>query len=351
MGKKKIAVLIGQADEDYQKEFLKGLLETAFARDISVRIFSMFIKYQNSPEREIGDAVIFSLADPASYDGIIIMSDTIQTPGVEKKIEQSIHEKFDGPVLCIDCESEYFESFWTDGYQGVYDSISHLIEEHGIDDIAYLTGRSGHTHSIRRLQAYKDAMKDHGLSVRDDRVFYGDFWYTSGAGLGEEFLHDKKKMPKAIACANDCMALGLAKILDEGGVRIPEDIIITGYGSGDEGRLAPKSITSVEIPSQEYGAYALESLMDMMNDKPIKQRNIPYHQYIGESCGCCQEREPERRREGFGNDNSDEGFFSIHNTMEEDMLRCDSLEDILTVIYENIHYIRGVKSLDLCLCD
>ncbi|MBR3539052.1 MAG: hypothetical protein IKN79_08265 [Eubacterium sp.] len=78
------------------------------------------------------------------FDGVIVLSDMIQTPGVEKAIQEKIHSCYSGPVVCVDTESAYFTTFWTDGYKAVYDTVSHMIEEHGMKDIAYLTGRNCH---------------------------------------------------------------------------------------------------------------------------------------------------------------------------------------------------------------
>ena len=186
----KIALLVGQADEAYQQEFISGVMKRAFETGYSVCVFSMYIKYQNSKEREVGDSNIFSLINYSMFDAVIILSDTIQTPGVERRIEEEIHKKFTGPVIGVDVDSPYFESFWTDGYRAVYSLVSHIIESRHMKDIAFLTGRVNHPHSQRRLQAFRDAMADHALDVADNRVQYGDFWYTSGTVFAEELLRD-----------------------------------------------------------------------------------------------------------------------------------------------------------------
>ena len=76
-----------------------------------------------------------------------------------------------------------------------------------------------------------DAMSEHSLSVGRDRVFYGDFWYTSGESLGDRLIKKGGKMPQAIACANDCMAIGLCKALEEGGLCVPDDIAVAGLAA------------------------------------------------------------------------------------------------------------------------
>ena len=137
MGKKKIAVLLGQAEEAYQSSFMEGVMKRAFEAGYDVYAFSMYIKYQNTKEREVGDSNIYNLINYDLFDAVILMSDIIQTPGVEERLEETIHNNFDGPVICVDTDSKYYQSFWTDGYYAVYKNISHLIEHHGYKDIAF----------------------------------------------------------------------------------------------------------------------------------------------------------------------------------------------------------------------
>ena len=125
----------------------------------------MFIKYQNSREREIGDSNIYELINYKEFDAIILLIDTIQTPGKAKDIKEKIKSNFNGPVICVDADIEGFFCFWTDGYNSVYSLISHLIEVHGYRDIAFLTGKKNHYHSQRRVDAYRDALKKHHIEV------------------------------------------------------------------------------------------------------------------------------------------------------------------------------------------
>ena len=92
MKNNRIALLLGQADENYQSEFVRGVMTRAFENGVSVLVFSMYIKYQNKKEREFGDTNIYNLINYDLFDGIIILSDTIQTPGVEKTLEERINE-------------------------------------------------------------------------------------------------------------------------------------------------------------------------------------------------------------------------------------------------------------------
>ena len=351
MVKGKIALLLGQADETYQHEFIRGVMKEAFRNEYSVYCFSMYIKYQNSREREIGDSNIFHLFDPDQFDAVIIMSDTIQTPGVEEEIEKRLEEGCKCPVLCVDTDSERFPRVWSDGYGSVFALVSHMIEVHKMKDIAFLTGKKKHRHSNRRLEAYRDAMAAHGLPVSENRVFYGDFWYTSGNGCAEQLLRDRSNLPEAIVCANDPMAIGAAETFEKAGVRVPDDIAVIGYGTSSEGENSPKSLTSCYIPAEEYGSSAVKNVLRLMEGKEIETPEPEVRLFIGESCGCPGTHIPEqsRRRETWTTKTSEDGYYSIHNTMEEDLFRSNGIDEFLQNVYENLYHVYDIDRFDLCL--
>ena len=161
MARKRICILVGHADESFQKAFIEGFLAKAFSYDYDICCFAAYNKYQESTIREIGENNIFSLIDFPSFDGVVALLDTIQAPGIAAELEERIKEKFSGPVICIDKKSKYFVNLMTEHYKGVKKTINHLIEDHGYTDIAYLTGKEQHVYSKERLRAYIDSMNEH----------------------------------------------------------------------------------------------------------------------------------------------------------------------------------------------
>ena len=351
MKRRKIALLVAQADEEYQSDFVRGALEKAFQENVDVYVFSMFIKYQNNRARENGDSNIFNLVNYPEFDGVIVLSDMIQTPGVENEIQEKIHSCYSGPVICVDTESKYFTTFWTDGYQAVYDTVSHMIEEHGMKKIAYLTGRQTHVHSVRRLEAFRAAMRDHGLPVNEEWVAYGDFWYYSGVAFAENLLRDREHFPEAVICANDPMAIGIGIGMERAGVRIPEDIALAGYGSSEEGRKSPCPITSPWVPGDYYGAYAVESVLRKLEGVEPVLPDPRTRFFIGESCGCTMATMDSRsaRRPSWDTGNSVGGFQSLHDYLMEDLLMADNLEDFFRTVYDYVYFLEGVRRLDIYL--
>ncbi len=344
-------MFVGQADESYQSRFISGFLRNAFSAGYDVCIFSMYKKYQDTPEREQGESNIFSLMSPDKFDGAVILKDSIQTENAASSLEQHLKTIFGNPIVVIEKESELFPSICTDCYSAVFDLITHLIEVHGCRDIAYICGKKWHKHSKERLQAYRDAMERAGLPVQEERILFGDFWYQSGEICAAELIEDEKKLPDAVACANDQMAIGLCKALTERGVRVPEDIAVVGYDSTFEGQTSPKPITSALIPAEEFGEYAFNFLTDRMNGRVPESFKLKPGILLGESCGCGCETMPAHsvRRDTWGTDISEEQYDSVFNTMDENLISQTDIQEFIETVYSYAYQLRGAKEFHLCL--
>lgn len=349
--RKRIGLLVGQAEENYQKLFIEGFFQQAFEYDYDVCVFAMYQKYQETTAREIGESTIFTLINYELFDGFVVLLDTLQTPGVADDVENRLKKNFNGPVICIDKESKYFPTIMTDHYSAVKKLISHLIDGHGYEDIAYLTGKKWHLHSKERLQAYIDCMEEHNLPVRKNRIFYGDFWYSSGEAMVEKLLKDRDNMPRAIACANDCMAIGVAEALDRNGLRIPEDVAVVGYDSTEEGKTSPKPITSAPMSAKECGVHAVVSLKALFKNEPMPEFKADVDLFIGSSCGCHNDSVIPKLdlRDSWATTISTGGFYSCYNHMMEDMLSKSKFQDLMSTIFTYVYQIREFESFHLCL--
>ena len=82
------------------------------------------------------------------------------------------------------------------------------------------------------------------------------------------------------------MAIGFAQELERRGVKVPEDILVAGYGTSAEGQLSPKALTSCYIPAEYYGGYAVDVLGYIERGEEPPALSPEPKLFIGESCGC-----------------------------------------------------------------
>ncbi len=349
--RKRIGVLLGQLEENTQKRFMEAFMREAYDHDYDICIFSMYQKYQETELRNIGDPNIFSLIQFESFDGLIILLDTILTPNLSDKLLLRIKEAFFGPVIVVDRETDLFDYVLMDHYTPITQIMNHLIEVHGYKDIAFLGGKEGHPHSVQRLNGYLDSMKAHGLQVRNDRIWHGNFWFDSGKEYARHLLANPNDFPEAVMCANDYMAIGFAAEITAHGYKIPEHIALAGYDSNIEGRTAPTPLTSADIPAAHCGRICLRKLHEAISGETEQPLAMEADLVIGGSCGC-QKFTPlytKSNRDEWKTDHSEKSYYSDFNHITEDMLCQTQYEKFFGILATYSYQIRPFTNFWICL--
>ncbi|HYO83291.1 MAG TPA: LacI family DNA-binding transcriptional regulator [Bryobacteraceae bacterium] len=80
--------------------------------------------------------------------------------------------------------------------------------------------------------------------------------------------------PTAIMCVNDLMALGVVRELRERGLRVPDDVSVTGFDNISLAEFCSPSLTTIQIPRDQIGRLAFESLLASHEDQPIEGREL-----------------------------------------------------------------------------
>lgn len=352
--RKRICVIIAQIDENTQNRFMQGLMKRAYELDYDVCVFAMYLKYQDSTYREVGDSNIYNLINFDLFDAVILCQDTLQTPGLVEKLEKRLQAEFpNGVVIAVDKENNLFPTVMMDHYTPIVKLMDHLIDDHGYKNIYFLNGLKGHVHSTQRLAGYVDSMKAHGLPVTDDMIYYGTYWYDSGDYMVDELVKDKDHLPEAILCANDCMAIGVCTAFEKYGIRVPEDIAVVGYDSIEDGRNSPVPITSADIPAEDCGHYCVDYVDARLSGRDVPEFHTNVDLYIGGSCGCggweCETMKI--RREKWETDLSATGYYSCFNNMMDDLVAQTDVESFFNTVAEYVYQIRPFHEFHLCLND
>lgn len=349
--RKRICVILAQLEEKTQKGIMEEFTKEAYAHDYDMCIFSMHQKYQDTELRNIGDSNIYSLINFDLFDGVLLFLDTLLFEGLAEGIEERLHNEFSGPVIVVDKESKYFEHVMMDHYTPLVKIVDHLIEVHGYTDIAFLGGKKDHIHSIQRLNGFMDSMASHGLTVPEERIFHGDYWYSSGYKTADYLNEHRDNLPQAIVCANDYMAVGLATRLSEYGISIPGDIALVGYDSNEEGRLAPVPLTSAEIPLASCGKMCFYKLHSAITGEKIPKIHLDYELFIGESCGCKGNGKTYvlQNRSEWKTDHAVSSYYSDLNHITEDMLCQKDYDKFFNILVRYTYQIRPFYRLWFCL--
>ncbi len=83
-----------------------------------------------------------------------------------------------------------------------------------------------------------------------------------GGRLAARTLLSADPRPTAIVCVNDLMAVGALRELRDRGLRVPEDVSITGFDNVKLAQFCDPPLTTVHIPRDEIGRTICECLMN-----------------------------------------------------------------------------------------
>ena len=157
---------------------------------------------------------------------------------------------------------------WKDGIddaKSAYNAVSYLIKK-GYKRIAHFAGPIGLEICKKRLNGYKEALKNAKLHFEEGLIQYGGLHEQDGYN-SMEFLLKKKLIPDAIFAVNDPVAIGAFQRIKESHLKIPKDIAIIGFSNNKITSLVDPPLTTVNQPSFEMGKKAAEILIGQIENK------------------------------------------------------------------------------------
>ena len=157
----------------------------------------------------------------------------------------------------------------SDEYGGVRQALEHLIAR-GHRNIAMLAGRFSPYILNERYRAFLEIAQSHGLSTDARQIRLCDPAVDSAETACEELLA-RPDRPTAILAANDMLAAGAMKAARRLGLRVPEDLAVTGVDDSHICGLLEPELTSVHIDCRRMGELAaarLQSLLEGETDVP-----------------------------------------------------------------------------------
>lgn len=349
-----IAVVLSEICEMYQSMLIDGIRKKAAEVGYNVAVFaSFFSRRVDSPLNEIGENRIFSLINYDLFDGFIIVPNSLESPGVLESIEASM-KKTGKPVVYIDKESDDFYSVCSDDYSSFKIITNHLIRDHGFTKINCITGYPGLNLSELRLQGYKDALLENGIAVEEDRYTYGDFWRVAPVQFAEHMFTCGLDLPQAVVCANDTMAIALCEALHERGLKVPEDIAVTGFDRLVEGKVFRPQLSSLEPSMSEIGKEAVNLIINVINKRNVdKIYYVPGTFYPSESCGCASEsNEQDRANIDMLSKSTEMMQYFINSIyMSEHLQESKDVDDLFARLAQYVHLLNDIKSLYIFLND
>ena len=266
-------------DEDVELQVFLGTESASFIKDFTMR--SNLFDYQYASlcgytEYAALDLLIISVGTLSIYQNAIPLDEFLRhTPNIPTILMETDRDPVNGISLIAD------------NTQGLASCVEHLIADHGLTRIGFITGPDNNQDARERFEGYRRTLEKHGIPLREDYIVAGD--YSEHVDKSVEKLLDQSPDLQAIVSTNDEMTIAVYRVLAARGLKVGRDIAVTGF---DDMLMAQYMDPPLTTARQDYDAFsrqAVKSALAMIRGEKAESRRIPAPFIRRCSCGCAPE--------------------------------------------------------------
>jgi len=219
----------------------------------------------------------------SSVDGVILADRVVNDVGAMRiaKRMRAVHLSGSGAT-------KFGATVRTDNEGGIHALVKHLANQHGVTEFGFVGGIPNSPDAVNRYEAFVTSVQETGGSLRDENVLVGDFSMLRAEAELERRLELGTPLPQVFVSANDQMALGVMHTLRQHRIRVPQDILVTGFDDIPMARTARPGLTTVRQSSFNLGVAAVNLAVGLFDGEVEKGSivTLPTELVIRRSCGC-----------------------------------------------------------------
>lgn len=283
---KLIAVCIAGIDEYTQTSYIDTISRLADMFGYKVIFFTSFSTTCMAERFWDGEMDIYSLIDYELLDGLLLFGETIKRDSVVDTIVASARAA-KVPVVSIDRRIEGCYNVLFDYKEAMEKLVRHIAGRKEFKRIEFIGGVPENPPSEERLEIFRRVMKESGRELSPSQIHYGYFWGGPTEQVMDEILsRPRGELPDAIICANDSMAIAVCSRLRGAGLRIPEDVAVTGFDGIQEASYHSPKLTTAVMEPESAISQAMEIFrMLFAGEKAETAYIIPFQTVFSESSG------------------------------------------------------------------
>lgn len=210
----------------------------------------------NSPEREL--EYLDLLADGRT-DGVILMGTIMSTRHLPAMRDLK------SPFILVGQHVEGIPSVYHRD-RDAFRAITDLLISKGCGRLGFIGAQLlDEAVGSARIQGFQEAVRAAGLEAQAAHVVVADFSISSGTAKARELLEWHGPLD-GIVCATDTIAVGALHCLAGMGLRVPEDIMVTGQGGADLCEAIRPTLTTIRYFYEKSGEEAARMIVERVED-------------------------------------------------------------------------------------
>lgn len=252
-----------------QKSYTIGLFFTSISNGTSSSFFADAVTGVNAVINEdynlfvrgIDDYEDFSTIHNKRFDGIILMS---QSDADNSFIYHVLNQKIPLVVMNREINDQSIINILSNDHEGSCHAVNYLIDN-GHSNIAIIEGITGFQSTLERREGYLQALMENDIPIRKEYMVKGNYDLQSGYEAMENLLA-LDNPPTAVFCSNDDMAVGALHAAFAKGLKVPEDISITGFDDIASAQYTNPPLTTVKKPVEKICKLGAEKLFEVIEN-------------------------------------------------------------------------------------
>lgn len=155
------------------------------------------------------------------------------------------------------------------------DAAEHAVgylAAHGHQRIALINHDLSYKYARLREQGYHAVLKQQGLEF--DAVEYANDLSAAAGKAAMKNLLAMNPRPDAVFAVSDSLAAGAMRAIEQAGLQVPQDIAVMGFDGTELAEMVSPQLTTVEQPSREIGAKAVELLLNKIENPDVPTERV-----------------------------------------------------------------------------
>ncbi|RZU76292.1 LacI family transcriptional regulator [Micromonospora kangleipakensis] len=256
----------------YFTELIQGFESEAVPSRASVHILCTHL-------RSDSDAQALEMA--RRVDGLAVIGGTISEPTLLRLAEMV-------PVVVVAGEGPgAVPSVRAENAASMAELTRHLLLDHQLTDLVFVGNPEGSPDVSERWAGFLAAHRAAGVTPPASPVAVS-MQQADGVLAAEQLLRPDSR-PAGVVCANDETALGVLVGALGRGLRVPQDVVITGFDDAPIAALVNPALTTIRQPVRELAAEAARLILTAVNEPervPCGDIVLPTELVLRRSCGC-----------------------------------------------------------------
>ncbi len=247
-----------------------------------------------------------------------------------------LEQYLDIPVVQLYTRMDGYPSVIFDNRVGFKTAIRHLVVDHELSKVGFVSGPKTNVDAMERLDVYKEVLGEAGIPYKEEYVVYGNFEESSEEIIGK--LVEEHPELEGIVFANDRMAQGGYWAFEKMGIEVGSDLKVVSFDNSVFSATLKPPLTTVEANAAELAYQAIVQAENFLHTGRIEDVEIATHFVKRSSCGCHRfDYESMLEQFGFGSMLSKEGIRveKINSYLFGDYANSDivqTLKDDITVL-------------------